>query len=52
MFTMKLKKDGKYFHAFCPELKGCHTFGKNRQEALTHLKEAMMLHDDANIQLS
>ncbi|GEM_PF-1501286 len=51
MFTFKIKKDGKHFHASCPELPGCHTFGKTHQEALIHLKEAMVLYVEDEIEI-
>lgn len=39
-----IKKDGKEYHAWCPQLPGCHTHGKTIDEALEHLKEAMELY--------
>jgi predicted RNase H-like HicB family nuclease len=42
--TFKLEKDGDQWHAFCPELSGCHTFGPTKQEALAHLKNAVLLY--------
>lgn len=42
--TFKLEKDGDQWHAFCPELSGCHTFGSTKQEALAHLKNAVLLY--------
>ncbi len=42
--TFKLEKDGDQWHAFCPELKGCHTFGRTKEEALIHLKNAALLY--------
>lgn len=50
MFTFKIEKDGKYFHAYCPELPGCHTFGKTYPEALEHLKDAMILYLEVEIE--
>ncbi|MEK7672415.1 MAG: type II toxin-antitoxin system HicB family antitoxin [Patescibacteria group bacterium] len=44
MLTFKLEKDGDQYHAFCPELKGCHTFGNNPEEALKNLKNAVSLY--------
>lgn len=44
MLTFKLKKDGDQYHAFCPELKGCHTFGSTPDEALKNLKNAVSLY--------
>ena len=34
------------FHAWCPALKGCHTWGHNQQEALARLEEAVELYLD------
>ena len=48
--TFKLEKDGKKWHAYCPELKGCHTFGSTKAEALTHLKDAVMLYLEDEIE--
>ena len=42
--TFKLEKDGVKWHAFCPELPGCHTFGATKEEALANLKNAVMLY--------
>jgi predicted RNase H-like HicB family nuclease len=42
--TFKLEPDGRKWHAYCPELKGCHTFGQTKEEALKNLKEAVMLY--------
>jgi predicted RNase H-like HicB family nuclease len=47
--TFKLEKDGKKWHAFCPELAGCHTFGTTKEEALKHLKDAVMLYVEDEI---
>ena len=39
--------DGKLaYHAFCPALKGCHTWGHSREEALANLREAAALYVD------
>jgi predicted RNase H-like HicB family nuclease len=46
-FTFKIEKDGVEFHAWCPELPGCHTHGKTRPEALENLKDAVQLYLDA-----
>ncbi len=42
--TFKLEKDEDQWHAFCLELSGCHTFGSTKQEALAHLKNAVLLY--------
>jgi predicted RNase H-like HicB family nuclease len=48
--TFKLEKDGDKWHAFCPELKGCHTFGATKQEALVNLKNAVLLYLEDEIE--
>lgn len=47
--TFRLKKDGDKWHAYCSELKGCHTFGETKEEALKHLKDAVMLYIEDEI---
>lgn len=42
--TFKLEKDGDQWHAFCPDLKGCHTFGVTKEEAMKNLKDAVLLY--------
>ena len=37
---------GPAFHAWCPALKGCHTWGRTEQEALARLSEAVELYVD------
>jgi len=32
------------FHAWCPALKGCHTWGHTEQEALVNVREAIELY--------
>lgn len=34
------------YHAWCPALKGCHTWGYSEQEALARLGEAVELYLD------
>jgi len=34
--------DGGY-HIFCPALKGCHTYGATKEEAMERIKEAIEL---------
>lgn len=48
--TFKLEKDGKKWHAYCPELDGCHTFGSTKEEALKMLKDAVMLYMEDEIE--
>ena len=38
-------EDGrKAYHAYCPALKGCHTWGHTYQEALANIREAVELY--------
>jgi predicted RNase H-like HicB family nuclease len=38
-------EDGRpAFHAYCPALKGCHTWGHTYQEALANIREAVELY--------
>ena len=38
-------EDGqKAYHAFCPALKGCHTWGRTYDEALANAREAIELY--------
>lgn len=39
-----LEDGGKAFHASCPALRGCHTWGHTEEEALTRIKEAVELY--------
>ena len=34
------------YHAWCPALKGCHTWGHTEREALARLEEAVVLYVD------
>ena len=52
VISFKLEKDGDAFHAFCPELKGCHTFGSTPEEALKNLKNAVSLYLDDELAFS
>ena len=44
MIRFKIEKDGNEFHAWSPELPGCHTHGKTVSEALRNLKDAVSLY--------
>jgi predicted RNase H-like HicB family nuclease len=46
MITFKIEQDGDDFHAWSPELPGCHTHGHTRAEALLNLKDAVRLYLD------
>jgi predicted RNase H-like HicB family nuclease len=38
------KDDRMAYHAYCPALKGCHTWGYSYEEALKNIKEAVDLY--------
>lgn len=44
MLTFKIEKDGVEFHAWVPELPGCHTHGETVAEAMHNLKDAVQLY--------
>lgn len=48
--TFKLEPNGEQWHAYCPQLPGCHTFGATKQEALKNLKEAVLLYLEDEIE--
>lgn len=50
MFQFVIELDGNQFHAYCPELPGCHTFGTTKEEALENLKEAVLLYLEDEIE--
>ena len=39
-----LETGGKAYHAYCPALKGCHTWGRTYDEALANVREAVELY--------
>ncbi len=42
-FTVVLEPDEEGFHVFCPALKGCHSWGATKEEALRNIAEAIQL---------
>jgi predicted RNase H-like HicB family nuclease len=46
VFEVVVEEDGDRFHAYCPVLKGCHTWGHTREEAIEYIKEAVELYVD------
>ncbi len=44
MLNFIIEKDGDKFHAYCKQLKGCHTFGETVPEAQKNLKDAVGLY--------
>ncbi len=50
MITFKIEKDGNEFHAWIPELPGCHTHGVTVAEAMENLKDAMKLYLEVELE--
>jgi predicted RNase H-like HicB family nuclease len=44
MLSFKLEPDEDKWHAYCPQLPGCHTFGATPKDALENLKDAINLY--------
>jgi DNA-binding transcriptional MerR regulator len=44
VFEVIVEDDGDRFHAYCPVLKGCHTWGRTREEAIRYIGEAVELY--------
>lgn len=44
IFEVVVEEDGDRFHAYCPVLKGCHTWGHTREEAIQYIREAVELY--------
>ena len=43
-FSAVLEKDQDGYFAYCSELQGCYTQGDSYEEALTNLKDTILLH--------
>ena len=50
MFTFKIEPDAGEFHAWIPELPGCHTHGKTVAETMQNLKDAMRLYLEVELE--
>ncbi len=50
MLTYKIEPDGNEFHAWIPELPGCHTHGRTVAEAIENLKDAMNLYLETELE--
>jgi len=50
LFRVVIEPDEDVFHAYCPVLKGCHTWGHTYEEALKNLQEAVQCHVEALLQ--
>ena len=49
-FRVVVEPDEDVFHAYCPVLKGCHTWGHTFEEALANIQEAVQCHVEALLQ--
>ena len=47
LFRVVVEPDEDVYHAYCPALKGCHTWGHTYEEALRHIQEAVQCHVEA-----
>lgn len=46
---VRLEPDEGGFHAWVPALPGCHTWGRTKEEALRHIREAAELYLESMI---
>ena len=44
MLNFSIEPDGNEYHAWVPELPGCHTHGRTVKEAMQNLKDAVQLY--------
>jgi len=49
-FTAIVERDEDGYHAFCPDLRGCHTQGDTYEQALANIKDAIKLYVDDMIE--
>jgi predicted RNase H-like HicB family nuclease len=49
MITFRIEQDADEYHAWVPELPGCHTHGRTVAEAMQNLKDAVQLYLDVQI---
>jgi predicted RNase H-like HicB family nuclease len=40
-FKVIIGKEEEVYHAYCPALKGCHSWGYSREDAIVNIKEAI-----------
>lgn len=50
-YRVIIEPDGKYFHAYVPALRGCHTSGKTMLEAKKNIREAITVYLEALMKL-
>jgi len=49
IFEVVIEPDEDVYHAYCPILKGCHTWGNTEKDAFNYIQEAVVLHLKAMI---
>jgi predicted RNase H-like HicB family nuclease len=49
IFEVVIEPDEDVYHAYCPILRGCHTWGHTEAEAFKYIQEAVTLHLKAMI---
>ncbi|HGJ67121.1 TPA: type II toxin-antitoxin system HicB family antitoxin [bacterium] len=49
IFEVVIEPDEDRYHAYCPSLKGCRTWGQTEEEAYKNIKEALELYLEALI---
>jgi len=50
IFEVVIEPDEDRYHAYCPSLKGCRTWGRTKEEAHRNIKEAIELYLEALIE--
>lgn len=50
VFEVIIEEDGDRYHAYCPALRGCRTWGHTKAEAFQYVQEAIELYLDALIE--
>jgi predicted RNase H-like HicB family nuclease len=50
IFRVVIEPDEDVYHAYCPALKGCHSWGHTYAEALANIQEAVQCHVEALLQ--
>ncbi len=45
-FRVVVESQSDAFHAYCPNLKGCHSWGSTVEEAMQYIEEALQFYVD------
>ncbi|HEY3269006.1 MAG TPA: type II toxin-antitoxin system HicB family antitoxin [Armatimonadota bacterium] len=46
-FRVVVESQNNLFHAYCPNLKGCHSWGSTMEEAMLLIEEALQFYVDS-----